>query len=365
MKKFFVLIMIFLGSFLTVLGASLNIVKPAAGDFSKSVLASVMLKMDAMWKDNMVKPDFEANVEVVKSIMAEQTATVKELEDPDKDKTVKIVWIKPSSATPGDLSDQCTIGGDELESDSKEYSLNYAKTVGFSLTEKVFRTNMLDKSDVIAKGFLMRMKDLDEYIAQTLVAKIESFKGTNQLTDGKGTVVSTETYIDPTNWDANLFAYLIRVGIMNRFSNPFILSGSNLYDQQFNVILDALNANGKGDAAKFRAMRKYFDLFNIDTVNTPDLKTYLINRGAIAMAFKSWYKGKMINFTNGADRQLFSIASRNLPGVIYDVRYNNACTGDDIKHNWSFDIRFDVFNNPTSNTERTGVLSFINGEAPA
>ena len=365
MKKYFVFIMIFLGSFFTVLGASMGVLKLYAGDFTKSVLADVLIKMDNMWTDNMIKPDFEANVEVVKAVMAEQTAKVTELEDPEKDRDVKIHWIKPVTTTPGDIADQCTIGGAELESDNKTYALGYAKTTGFSVTEEVHRTNMLGMTDVIAKGFLMRMKDLDELVAQTLIAKIEAYKGTNQVTGGKGTVVGTETYIDPTSWDANLFAYLIRVGILNRFSNPFILSGSNLYDQEFNAIMEALNANGKGDAAKFKAMRKYFDLFNIDTVNTPDLKTYLINRGALAMAFKSRFKGKMVEYTHGADQKRFSIPSRNLPGVVYDVRYNNECTANDIKHNWSFDTRFDIFNNPTSVAARTGVLSFINGEVPA
>lgn len=365
MKKYFLFVVILMGSLFTVLGSNMGLLKLEAGDFSKSVLADVLVKMDNMWADNMIKPDFEANVEVVKAVMAEQTARVTELEDPDKDRDVKIHWIKPVTTTPGNLSDQCSIGGDELESENKIYALGYAKTTGFSVTEEVHRTNMLGMTDVIAKGFLMRMKDMDELIAQTLIAKIEAFKGTNQVTGGKGTVVGTETYIDPTNWDANLFAYLIRVGILNRFSNPYILSGSNLYDQEFNAIMEALNANGNGDAAKFKAMRKYFDLFNIDTVNTPDLKTYLINRGALAMAFKSRFKGKVIEYTHGADQKRFSIASRNLPGVVYDVRYNNACTSNDIKHNWSFDIRFDIFNNPTSVAARTGVLSFINGEAPA
>jgi len=358
-------LIVFLGVLFVSLFMNIGLVKGAAGDFTNSVLADVLLKMDNMWKDNLVKPDFEGNVEVVKSVMAEQTASVTELETPDKDKDVKVHWVKPSDATPGDLTDQCTIGGAELESDATTYALSYAKTVGFSITEEVFRTNLLSQADVIAKGFMLRMKNLDEFIATTLVSKIEAFKGVNALTTGKGNVVSTETYIDPADWDANLFAYLIRAGIMNKFSNPYILSGQNLFDQNFNALKELMNANGKGDWAKFQAMRKYFDLFNIDTVNTPDLKTYVINRGAIAMAFKSRFKGQgVIDYTSGADQKRFSIPSRNLPGVVYDVRYNNSCTSNDIKHNWSFDIRFGVFNNPTGLTTRTGILSFTNGTAP-
>lgn len=346
---------------LTFVMSSLGLINLAAGDFSPSVLSDVLIKMANMWKDDNVKSEFEADVEVVKAIMAEQTADVKLLEDPDKDREVKVSWIKPVDTTPTDFTDQCDIGGDQLETDVKTYALSYAKTTGFSVTDEVHRTNLFERSEVVAKGFLLRMKDLDEIIAQTLVAKIESFKGVNVVTNGKGTVVSTETYIDPTLWDSGLFAYLFRVAKMNRMSNPFLLTGQNLYDQNWNAILDALNANGKGDAAKFKAMRKYFDLFNIDVVNSPDLKTYMIDKGSIAMAFKSRFKGKVEEYTSGADQKRFSIASKNIPGVIYDVYYNNECTNNDIKHNWSFVARFDIFNAPAAVATRTGVLSFING----
>jgi len=339
----------------------------AAGDFSASVLAEVKLKMDNMWgADNMVNPDYQADCETARVIMGEQTANVSELET-GKDGAVTVTWIKPTTPAVVDAGDDCNIGGDEKESVKMSYDLGFRKTTGFSIKEKDDRSNIIEQDEKIANGFLTSMKALDEQMAQTIIAKIEAFKGVNQLTTGMGNVVGSETYVEPAKWDSNVFAYLKRVGLNNKLSSPFLLNGSNLYEQYLNANFEAGNADGKGDSAKFGSLRMYWDELNIDAANGSDFKSYLINRGALAFASKAYYRdvnGGMVDYVHGANQKRFAMESSNLPGVWYDVHYNNSCSEDDIKHNWSFHVKYDCFNNPIGAISgRTGVLSFINGVA--
>lgn len=330
-----------------------------AGNFTASDLAVALRASDKMWGNDMLKGDFEGNVDVAKALIAEQNAKVDILEDSEKDRDVKVHWIN-SCATPvvDEDDDDCDLAGPELGSDSKTYSLGVGKKYSFTVDEMMFRTNNHSMSEAVAVGFLKADKALSEAVCGTSVARIESFKGVNTIADGVGTPngVTTETDIAAADWDAELFAYLYRIAIQNYLTNPFLLSGTNLFEKNLVTRLSQANANGKGDAALYSLMRTYFDLFNIDPVNSPDVKTYMINRGSIAFASKNYYGAVPIQYKS-QDR--YSIASRNLPGVRYDVHYTNRCSTNTMKHDFTVKVKYDWFLNPTGCTDtRTGVLAF-------
>lgn len=332
-----------------------------AGDFSASQLAQTIVKADVMFSDDMMKADFEGNVDSWKAIKAEQNANVALLQDPEKDREVKVTWINSCGDVAEDCDgDDCDLAGNELGSDSKVYSLSLCKQYKFTVDEMVFRTNNFSMEDAVAKGFLKADKALSEAITKSGLARIESFKGVNGVTDGVGTVngATTETDIAAADWNERLFAYLYRVGIQNQMSNPFLLSGTNLFEDRLVTMLAEANANGKGAAQLFKLMRTYFDLFNIDIMNSPALKTYMINRGSVAFASKAYYGAVPTNYV-GAGQQRYSIASRNLEGVRFDVHYTNRCSGSTMKHDFQVKVKYDYFLNPTGcDGTRTGVLAF-------
>lgn len=330
----------------------------AAGDFSASQLTKAILKADQMWGDSMLAADWKANVDVYKAIKAEQTANVTLVEDSEKDYDVRVIWVNPSAQAAEDDDDDCDVGGDELHSDKKDYSLTVGKKWGFTVDEKVWRTNNFSMEDAVAKGFLQADKELSNAVCAHIVARIESFKGVNPVTDGVGTPVGSETEISATDWNERLFAYLYRVGLLNQFGNPFLLSGSNLFEERIITLLAAKNANGVGAAELYKLIRTYFDIFNVDTILSPDQKTYMINRGAIAFASKS-YESATPKVYTGAGLTRYSIASRNLEGVRFDVTYTNRCTSNTMKHDFTVRAKFDTFLNPLGlDATRTGVLSF-------
>lgn len=334
-----------------------------SGDFTASQLSTAIIQADKMWADDMMKADFEANAEIVTAIRKEQNANVSILQNPEKDREVKVHWLNICDEAADDCdNDDCDIAGNELGSDSKTYGLNVCKKWDFTVDEMVWRTNDYSMEQAVAKGFLKADKILSEAIATTAMARVESFKGENKVTNGLGTVDGTETYVADNDWNERLFAYLYRVGIQNQMSNPFLLSGTNLFEDRLITLLAEADANGKGSARLFKLMRTYFDLFNIDAANAPDLKTYMINRGSIAFASKVYYGAVPTKYMQ---QHRYSIASRNLPNVRFDVYYTNRCSGNTMKHDFRVKAKYDFFLNPTGcDGTRTGVLSFQKGVAP-
>ena len=165
----------------------------------------------------------------------------------------------------------------------------------------------------------------------------------------------------PAYWNADLAAYFARVAIDNRFTSPIMLSGKNLFESMYIAEAKAANANGKGDAILFGDMNMYFDLFNIDSVNDPDFKTYLLSMGSLAMASRALNPETpqvLDPFTR------YKIRSQFLP-FEYDVFYKTQCTTNDrIQHDFKVKIVADLFNNPSGcDDNNTGVLSFVCGTA--
>ena len=212
----------------------------------------------------------------------------------------------------------------------------------------------------VAKALLAADKKMVEAFAQYAVAQLEAFKGVNEMgSTGKGVIVGGDTNIAPAYWNPTLFAYLNRVAIMNKFTNPVLISGNNLYESAFIAQMNAMNANGKGDSALFGTMPIYFDLFNIDTVNTPDMKTYMLSMGSMAIASKAFNPNVP---ERTFDNTRYTMRSNFMPSLVYDVWYNNSCESGAsrlVQHNWTLRLTADIFNNPAGCTlTNTGILSF-------
>ena len=342
-----------------------------AGVFSETVLNDIRVLASRLMFDDRIKQQFIPKIDVFKAIAAAQTADVNTvfnraqvIDGEKKDVDVEVMWSNVCGQTVVDNT-TCVLGGTESSTNLQSYSLTYEKVVKFSEDEASFRDNEFGLRQAIAKQLLKADINLLENFAQYCVGNINLFKGVNQLTTGKGVVSGTDTYIDPSYWDGTLLAYLNRVGIMNRFTSPVLLSGNNFYEQAFIAAYNAANANGKGTAAMYGDMGLMFDLFNIDTVNTPDLITYLLSQGSIALATKFYNNAGSID--KGFDFWRYTMPSQFLPGVTYDVFYNNECTtNDQFKHNFKVKLTGDLFNNPEGCTaNNTGVLTFVCGTAPS
>jgi len=317
------------------------------GVFSETTLVNIQVKADSIWMDRIQREDYVPEAQVVNCIIDQTTAKFGALKG-KKDPTVDVGWINACEVSAASCTD-CTISGTELSTNVEEYYLNREQCAEFSVCENDFRDNFFDMEDVIAKGFLKASLALDEWWAGQVVAVLNANVGVNEITTGKGAVAGTTTYISPTYWN----------------KRPMLISGANLFESKFIADFEACCENKKG---KFGSMDVCFDLFNIDSTNSPDLVTYMINRGALAFVTKAYYEGiSAASPSKYMDQNRWSMPSFSLPGVIYDVHYDNECSGcgDFFTHNFKLKTFGDIFLNPVGCTAtRTGVLEFECGEEP-
>ena len=330
----------------------------AAGDFTASNLVDVQLKADAIWMDNMAKTDYIADVEAFKALKENQSANVSTLET-GKDFKTTISWIQDCDIVATACTDDCSIDGVELSTESKDLEITSCVKTSFKVERKGFRTNLYDMQEVVAKGMLKASKVLDEEITKAGIAFLNTSAGANIYAGPLGTLVSGDTEIAALNWDTRLLPYLRMVATKNRFNNPFMLSGENYWYADNEATYNKDNADGKGDNVRNSLLKRYYDLFNIEAVNDPDLVTYLINRGAVAFASKNYDPAQPYDIMNPGQKR-YSIESRNLPGVRYDVIYTTKCISNKIYDVWDFRGYYDFFLNPTGCVaDRTGILRFL------
>jgi len=332
-----------------------------------ALLADVQLAADRVWADSAKQKDYVANVDVANAVIANQTVRFEALQNPLKDNSVLLYWPEYCSPTVASCSDDCTISGSKPGTSCQEYTLSMCKQVEFSVDTKAYRTIATNFEDAVAVSLLSNMSKLDEAIAVEFVNKMETGKGVNAYTGGKGTVNGFETEIAAPYWNSSLFGYLNLVAKKNQFNNAYLVSGENLYEAYFNAQANAANADGKGAKTLFDAFPIYFDLFNIDSTLSPDKATFMLNKNALAFVSKNYWdwsatdaKAEQFGGVGSSAGMRYKIASKNLAGVFYDVIYKIVCSGNEITHSWRLTFNGDIFRNPVGcDLNNTNILKFV------
>lgn len=337
-----------------------------AGDFSCADLLVTQAKMDEIWVDNAVNKDYMAEVEALKAIMANQTAKLETITNQqEKDKTLKVSWINACGIAGEELGDECEFGGEEASAQCQTYAPNMTRQFPFKVTENGFRTSTYSREEVVAKLLLKACKEADEWLTQSVIAQLDTYKGVNTTAGSLGTIIGSgavgdsDTKVAPANWNAALMGYFLLTARMNKIVAPWVLSGNNLFLAYWNARMSSGNANGSGDAEMFKSLTPAFDPVNVDSVlSGAGPQTFVLARGSVAFGAHTRYGAAPIEYF---DHRRYSVKSMNLPGVSYDVIYKNSCVGDDVTHYWKVIARAGFFLNPVGCTEtNTGVLSFMN-----
>lgn len=342
-----------------------------------AALTAIYYSAESLFADGQKKADYIAEVNAANAIIENTTAKINVLDQNNKVREAKIYWNKKTTTTITDCAetpiDLCALTGDESDADGKTYAISECTSAGFVVDDALYAGSNLNANEVFADNLLKTMKALDEAIAQKVIAKVDSFSSANLHTGGVGcpgvvtpAVSWAQTYIEPSLWTPELMAYFLQAARINKFSNPFLLDGDNLYTQVFRALNNASNADGSGAAAMIKKMKYYEDVVNMATVNGSDKKTYMIERGTVAFSsYSLWAKNGMSNPLNhGAGQFKFSIPSKNIPGLVYDVYTKDECSGEYEKHTVTLKANYDVFNGPAAVNGSTGVLEFLCGACP-
>lgn len=334
------------------------------GTFTCADLLVSQGKAEAIWADNAENAEYMPNSETVQAIVTNQTAKLNDITGlQEKNKTIKITWLTTCDLEVDDCSTECFPDGAEVQSNCKNYVPTICKEVNFKITDATLRDSIYSKEEVLARAMMKAIKKIEDTIGAAGVAFLEDVEGVNAFIGdlgtltGGGVVGNSATKIAPSNWNASLLGYFIQASKMNLFASPYLLSGNNLYQAYWNAQAEFANADGKGGLNKFNQMKPTFDLWNIDSAfDNPS--TFLIDRSAVAFGGTWQYPEQVTDFGSDIGKR-YSIASKTIPGLRYDVHYLMTCVNKDIVHKFNIIAKAGFYLNPTGCTENnTHVLRF-------
>lgn len=332
-----------------------------AGYFDETIQQAIRIRQSQLAFGDRTDLQFMPQIESLKSVMANETQKITQLENSNKDVTVEVEWINACQIGTTSCTN-CTFGGTELSTNVETYTLNLCQESKFRVFENPMRTNDFSVEELVALGFVKADVELAEWANGQVLAAINNAKGTNLLAPGtnRGCISGNDTYITAPYWGAELLAYTARMNIWNRFSNSYMLTGANLHESKLIADFNSGNADGKGKVSMFGSMPIFFDEVNIETL-FPN-QSFIMNKGAMAIANKVRYPNRIRYF----DQERWSIGS-DFTSLKYDVHYTNTCQTDNdtFLHEYKVILRMAIPINPTGcDDNNTGILSLICGECP-
>ena len=144
---------------------------------------------------------------------------------------------------------------------------------------------------------------------------------------------------------------------MAEFSNPYILDGTNFWTLKAQGGLFQQNLDGNGIANLFNDPFMWVQDPRGLNAAAPG-KTYMVNPSAVAFVSGNFWATTPENFAG--THRMYKIASRNLPGVWYDIHELESCTSNDFVTSWKIRVNGAFLLNPLNceKENRTGILAF-------
>lgn len=340
----------------------------------KTKIMKIRLKAETMWKDSALAQEYRPNTDTAIAVLKNQTSRFTELTNKDKDTTVTVTWIDPCGRVVADCDNSCDITGPSPSSDSLDYTLDLCKSTSFSINHEILRTNEYSAVELIAGENILAINALDEYWSQQLLVKLKSFAGYNAFLNGF-TQANGTTTIPSAQYNAKLYSYLVKAGILNQMPNSYMIDNGGLFMPFLDAEIDGKNAEGGGNALRAAQIsgKLTFDMFNFPKAAITE-DTFEVAPGAVAFKTKARF-GKPEYLDGKVGQWRYSVKSLSLPGVEYDVisqlvcQVNNVTKQEEIVQAFKYITRGGIFLNPKGcpitvgedTFQSTGVLSFSMG----
>lgn len=326
-------------------------------EISCGYLHTIQRMADDIWTDPMKNNDLISDVITAKAVLENQSVNFTEITG-GKNQELRVEWLTKCEVTVNSCSDDCTISGSDADPQCKDYEIECLFETEFKVPLRAYRDRTIEMQQSIAFQKLVHMKALDERLTEYIIAGILLGAGTNLFDGGIGDVQGTTTYIAPQYWDDAIWGYFNQVQRLNKFRNPYLITGNNLYQLLFNRPLEAGNANGSGNFRKLGTLKTYQDPENIEDHATG--QSFLLHKTAVAFLNKAWNKINPINAEVKAGQYWeWSEESKNLPGVFYDFTMKETCEGNDFYQAVKIKTHGLFVTNPyPCDADNTGVLVF-------
>ena len=326
-------------------------------------LPKVLIELDRAWNDPIRNTQFIANVEALRAQLQRQTITTGPIisgTGPNAKKiTTTIYWPEVCSTSTSSCTDECVAATGEATDNSQDVTLPCMREAGFIESFKRFRVAPYNYEQVVAMQMLMKMKALDEYLASQYITFLEAHKGTHEYELSVGNESGGDWEIPAVDWNVDLIPEFMLSARIARFSNPYLLDGINFWTQRAQAAAYQGNAEGKGAQTLFGDNSTFNWVVDPENItSTAPGKTYMVNASAVAFVSGNYWG--TTPFVHAGNHRMYKVASRNLPGIFYDVHELETCTSNDFVTSFKIVINGSFNLNPLNceKEERTGILAF-------
>lgn len=320
--------------------------------FTTAELAAAQVKLDQMAKDTVLMKQYEPQAAGLLKMLQNQTATLNEaatlLADSEKNRLggtkVYMNWVTTSGIVEEAVTTNCTLSEPALGSASLAYDLTAEFKTGFSIDTDSIKTSIYTTEELIARGMLAAMQVLDEGWAKRFIAKADAFGGVNAYTTATAVYAAGKTTIPSANYNEQLFPYFAHAAEVNRMKSYFVVDGGELFNGKFLADMNGANGEGKGTKNLYDAFDITFDLVNFSR-SAVTSNTMLIDRNALAFVTRTKYNNTVP--MDVVNQKRYKVASKTLPGVFYDVYYQESCdVSGNIVQTFTLQTRGDLLKAP-------------------
>lgn len=328
-------------------------------------LLSLKVKAEQMWKDSALANSLQPQTEAAKAVLKNQTASFKVLDDPNRDLSVRVSFLSMCNLATEACEDNCDIDENEPNSAVKDYAPDICQKVGFKINEKVLRTNEYQFEEMFARFSAEAIDKLDAFWSIQALAKMKAFAGRNAY-PAPFTYDATNktTNVPAASYDTSLIPKLIQQAMLNQMGDAYFIDNGSLWEAFYMAQMNAGNLDGKGQANLIQQINIAFDQFNFAKAGLTE-DTFAISKGAIAMKTVNKFQDTPRTLTAEGQTR-YTVKSRNLEGVKYDVIHQEKCVGDDIFQTFRFITNGGIWLNPETcpvdvggvQVAQTGVLSY-------
>lgn len=341
----------------------------------------ILESINKMWADARQYRDAETDIESVRAIAENQTIKLDQVMVNGDCRAYEVTWLKRcgSSATPtGSLANaSCQLSADEVDSDKKTYNI----ASGFQDKFMVWDDECKDKfaaEEKIAYALMDCFKNLKTKVNEAAVAFLEANLQENVYDYGLGTVDGDTTYLPPNLWTPDIIAEFALTAKMNKIKDVVTLSGTNLWNAIFNSAYNASNDNQRDQLRKFQHFKRWYqDPMSVDTL-AGGKATYLWDRGLVAFYTKNDYAHESPRNNNDPlntitysmpDKELGFMNNGIWQPAKYDINSQVVCktlANGTKRFGRIFQVllHFNLITSPSDCAGDTGILKFMNGNAP-
>jgi hypothetical protein len=326
-------------------------------------LPNVLAALDELMPGNIHAGDNPADVASLVGQLNRQTARFDFIQGSgrgSKKRQFLAHWTKLCAPTVSSCTTVCDLASTMSTDDSTTYTIDQCKEVKFLEDQggpsDRFRLAPYDREMEIAKQLVRHLNALDTHLAEQYIAFLVANKGAHEFTEASiGSANGLDWEVPANQWTDDLALEMSLAAQISRFPQAYILDGLNLYNVIRKAGFYGANDNGRGEAAIWNSMTYVSDPLKMRTAAADT--TFVINPGSLALVTDNWHTP--VPESPAPGHTIFSINSRNLPGVSYDVTRVAACSSNTYVNSWKIVSNYTFVINPEGCTEnRTGILSY-------